>query len=60
MNLNDKDCKEIRKLESLLKELVSRCIDIWEGGEGDLLLEVRDDGGERKAKVKGGSTMRIK
>ena len=52
--------KECRKLEELLKEIISRTIDMWESGEGDLILEIRDDGGDRKAKIKGGFTKRIK
>jgi len=52
--------KECRKLEELLKEVLTRVVDIWVTGEGDMSIEVRDDGGERKAKIKGGSTARIK
>jgi len=52
--------KECKKLENLLKEVLTRTIDIWMMGEGDMSIEVRDDGGERKAKIKGGSTARIK
>ena len=52
--------KECKKLENLLKEVLTRTIDIWVMGEGDMSIEVRDDGGERKAKIKGGSTARIK
>jgi len=51
---------EHRKLEELLRESISRIIDMWELGEGDLILEIRDDGGVKKAKIKGGSTARIK
>ena len=58
--LNDNQVKEIRKLESLLKEVVSRCVDTWESGEGDISVEIRDDGGERKCKIKGGFTLRIR
>ena len=54
------ESKDIRKLEELLKEVLSRTIDMWASGEGDLMLEIRDDGGDRKAKIKGGSTKRIK
>lgn len=50
---------EIRKLEVFLKEIVSRAIDIWEAGEGDLAVEIRDDGGIKKAKIKGGATKRV-
>lgn len=52
--------KDCRKLEELLKEVIGRVVDMWESGEGDLILEVRDDTGDRKAKIKGGCTKRIK
>ena len=52
--------KDIRKLEELLKETLSRVIDMWESGEGDLVIEIRDEGGVKKAKIKGGHTVRIK
>ena len=51
--------KEHRKLEDLLKEVLSRVIDMWCSGEGDLSIEIRDDGGDKKAKIKGGHTTRI-
>jgi hypothetical protein len=51
---------EYKKLEELLKDVLSRVIDIWSSGEGDLLLEIRDDGGDKKAKISGGKTTRIK
>lgn len=52
--------RESRKLEELLKELICRTVDMWEAGEGDLILEIRDEGGDKKAKIKGGHTLRIK
>ena len=52
--------KEHKKLEDLLKEVLSRTIEMWCCGEGDLLVEIRDDGGEKKAKISGGHTTRIK
>ena len=51
---------EIRKLEEFLKEIISRSIDSWEAGEGDISIEIRDDGGVKKAKIMGGLTTRIK
>ena len=56
-NLETKEC---RKLEDLLKEVVSRVVDLWIAGEGDIFIEVRDDDNNKKAKIKGGPTMRIK
>lgn len=56
----DAQDKDIRKLEELVKEVVARTVDMWAAGEGDLTIEVRDDNGERKAKIKGGPTKRIK
>ena len=54
------ESKEHRKLEELLKEVISRVIDAWEAGEGDLVLEIRDDNSEKKARIKGGVTKRIR
>jgi hypothetical protein len=51
--------KDAKKLEELLKEVIIRTVDMWEFGEGDLFVEVRDDNGVRKAKIKGGCTRRI-
>ena len=57
---NDNQIRDHRKLEDLLKEVIERVIDTWIAGEGDLSIEVRDDGGDKKAKIKGGSTRRIR
>lgn len=57
---NESQSRDHRKLEELIKELVSRIIDIWICGEGDLIIEVRDDDDNRVAKIKGGHTKRIK
>ena len=54
------DNKEYKKLEELLKDIITRTIDIWCVGEGDLIIEIRDDGGDKKAKISGGHTTRIK
>ena len=51
---------EYKKLEELLKDIITRTVDIWSAGEGDLILEIRNDGGEKKAKISGGKTTRIK
>lgn len=56
----NKEHREHKKLEDLLKETIARTIDMWCSGEGDLLIEVRDDGGDKRAKLKGGHTSRIK
>jgi len=52
--------KESKSLEELLKEVITRTVDTWIAGEGDISIEIRDDGGVKKAKIKGGATMRIK
>lgn len=54
------DNQDHKKLEELLKELICRVVDTWIAGEGDLIIEVRDDGGDKKAKIKGGHTKRIR
>lgn len=57
---NEKIVEEHRKLENLLKAAISKIIDIWCAGEGDLTLEIRDADGDKTAKIKGGHTVRIK
>jgi len=54
------DVKDYRKLEELLKSVISKVIDCWEAGEGDLIFEIRDGDGTRNAKIKGGPTSRIR
>lgn len=56
---SSEESKEIRKFEVLIKEVISRTVDIWEVGEGDLQIEIRDDKGDKKAKLKGGPVTRI-
>lgn len=56
----DNTNKDVRKLEELLKEVLTRTIDMWESGEGDIVIEVRDDNSEKKAKIRGGFTKRIR
>ena len=51
--------KEYKKLEDLLKEVITRTIDMWSVGEGDLSIEIRDVG-EKNAKISGGHTTRIR
>ncbi len=52
---------KIKKLEKLLKIVISRVTDGWNKGEADILIEIRQEreGGEKKAKVKGGTVDRI-
>ena len=57
---NDTQNQDHRKLEELLKELICRVIDMWTCGEGYMTIEIRDDGGDKKAKIKGGHTKRIR
>ena len=53
--------EKIDKLEKLLKIVISRVTDGWNKGEADILIEIRQErkGGEKKAKVKGGTVERI-
>jgi len=44
----------------LIKEVVARTVDAWVAGEGDITIEVRDDNGDLRAKIMGGSTKRVK
>jgi hypothetical protein len=57
--MSENQNKEHKKLEELLKEAVTLIIDLWISGEGDISFEVRDDGGIKKCKIKGGPTKRI-
>ena len=57
---NDTQNKDHRKLEELWTKVISRVVDMWIAGEGDLAIEIRDDGGDKKAKIKGGDTKRIR
>ena len=52
--------KEHKKLEELLKEVVARVVDMWVAGEGSITVEVGDTNNEKKAKISGGSTTRIR
>ena len=58
--MNEQQTKQARKLEELLKEAISRIVDAWTSGEGDVTIEVRDDNNDLRAKIMGGSTKRIK
>jgi hypothetical protein len=57
---NQSDSHEHRKLEELLKEVLTRVIDTWISGEGDISIEIRDGGNEKIARIMGGATKRIK
>ncbi len=48
------------KYTELLTVVIRRLGKIWEAGEGNLTIEVRDDNNTKKAKVMGGETDRIK
>ena len=49
----------ITKYTELIKVVVTRLALIWEEKEGDLVIEIRSEKDEIKAKVKGGETKRI-
>ena len=50
--------EEVTKFTELVSIVISRLAKIWEKGEGDLSIEIRDDKG-KKAKVKGGEVDRV-
>jgi hypothetical protein len=56
----DTENKEHRKLEELLKELISRVVDVWTAGEGSVTVEVGDTNNDKKAKISGGPVTRIR
>ena len=58
--MNEQQTQYARKLEELIKEVVARTVDAWVAGEGDITIEVRDDNGDLRAKIMGGSTKRVK
>ena len=53
--------EKISKLKQLLKAVISRVEDGWDKGEADIIIEIRQEreGGEKKAKIKGGIVERI-
>ena len=44
--------EEIKRVEDLIIKLVKEALMIYKIGEGNLTVEFRNDGGERKAKIK--------
>ncbi|GAG37876.1 unnamed protein product [marine sediment metagenome] len=50
---------EIKKIERLVVEVVTRLMEIWEAGEGSLEIKITDDNNQKKAKITGGKTGRI-
>ena len=53
--------EDIKKLTQLLKAVISRVTDGWDKGEANIIIELRQEkeGGEKKAKIKGGIVERI-
>ena len=50
---------EISKIEEYLKVCISSLIEVWAKGEGDVVVEVRNDGGTRRGKIKRGPIYRV-
>ena len=50
---------EESKIEKIVIDVITRLMQIWMKGEGDLTIEVRNDGNEKKAKIKSGTVERI-
>ena len=42
---------EIDKIEDLVITIIRDVVDVWKGGEGNLLVEIRNDTGIKKAKL---------
>ena len=53
------DNTEITDFYDLVSKSLKRIMDTWIAGEGDITIEVRDDKGQKKAKIKGGPTDRV-
>jgi len=51
--------EEILLFTELVNKTVARLARIWQEGEGDMIVEVRDDKGKKTAKIKGGETERV-
>lgn len=51
--------KNVTKFTDLVRIVITRLSESWEAGEADISVEIRNDKGERKAKVMGGKVERI-
>jgi hypothetical protein len=51
--------EQIQSFTQLVSKTVSRLARIWQEGEGDMMIEIRDDKGKKTAKIKGGETERF-
>lgn len=56
--MNNKDI-EIKDFYEYINRVIKKACEIWVAGEGDLNIEVRDDKGQKRAKIKGGAVDRI-
>jgi len=50
---------DIYTFSQLVSKTVARLARIWQEGEGDLVVEVRDANNKKTAKIKGGETERV-
>jgi len=51
--------KATKKFSELVTIVVARLSEGWEVGEADISVEIRGDGGNKRAKVMGGKVERI-
>uniref|UniRef100_A0A6H1ZRY5 Uncharacterized protein n=1 Tax=viral metagenome TaxID=1070528 RepID=A0A6H1ZRY5_9ZZZZ len=51
--------EDITKYTELITKVIQRLERIWERGEGDLNVEVRNDNNKKRAKITGGETERV-
>ena len=52
--------EDIRKYSELLTKVIARLEEIWEIGEGDLNIEIRNIQDKVIGKISGGKTERVK
>ena len=51
--------EEIKKYSELLTKVIARLEKIWELGEGNLSIEIRNDNNKKRAKIEGGEVERV-
>ena len=51
--------EEVTKYTALITKVLMRLEEVWEEGEGHLIITITDDKGDKKAKIEGGKTNRI-
>jgi len=52
--------EETTKYTDLISKVIQRLAKIWENGEGNLSIEIRNDSNRKYAKIEGGEVERIK